>query len=148
MTIHIVPQHDEPDEMPLTLADARARNLPAYEPRPCFVCGSAAVHSIGGRRYCADCAPLPPAPTRVHVTAQMLADVWADGRRSEVAGILAALPQVERGRLETEYLKLLRRRGHRISLTVIKRQFQLVIALPASESEVERAGYVVERLAA
>lgn len=148
MTIHIVPQHDELDEMPLTADEARARNLPAYEPRPCFICGGPAVHSIGGRRYCPNCAPLPPPPARVHVTAQMLADVWADGRRSEVAGILAALPREERGRLETEYLKLLRRRGHRISLTVIRRQFQLVIALPASESEAERAGYVVERRAA
>lgn len=85
---------------------------------------------------------------RPHVTATMIADIWQDGRRDEVAQILAGLPADDRNRVETEYLELLRRRGHRITLRVIKRQFELVIALPASPCEAERAGYVVERLAA
>ena len=85
---------------------------------------------------------------RPHVTATMIADVWQDGRRDEVAQILNSLPAHERNRVETEYLKLLRARGHRIHLRVVRRQFELVIALPASPCEAERAGYVVERLAA
>jgi hypothetical protein len=85
---------------------------------------------------------------RPHVTAQMVADVWQDGRRDEVAQILDTLPATDRNRVETEYLKLLRAKGHRITLRVVKRQFELVIALPASPCEAERAGYVVERLAA
>lgn len=85
---------------------------------------------------------------RPHVTATMIADVWQDGRRSEVAQILAALPADDRNRVETEYLQLLRARGHRVTLRVVRQQFELVIALPASPCEAERAGYVVERLAA
>lgn len=98
---------------------------------------------------CACCAPdpTPPAP-RQHVTATMIADIWQDGRRDEVAQILAALPATDRNRVETEYLKLLRSRGHRITLRVVRQQFELVIALPASPCEAERAGYIVERLAA
>lgn len=85
---------------------------------------------------------------RPHVTAQMVADIWQDGRRDEVAELLRSLPATDRNRIETEYLKLLRAKGHRITLRVVKRQFELVIALPASPCEAERAGYVVERLAA
>jgi hypothetical protein len=78
----------------------------------------------------------------------MLADVWQDGRREEVARILAGLSRADRNRIETEYLKLLRERGHRITLRVVKLQFELVIALPSSPDREERNGYIVERLAA
>ncbi len=121
---------------------ARQERRADLETRRCFVCRGLAIHTINGRRYCSRCAPSPPAPARTHVTAQMIADIWQDGRREEVARILEALPHEERNRLETEYLKLLRARGHRITLHIVKRQFQLVIALP------EPANCDVERLAA
>lgn len=60
--------------------------------------------------------------------ATIIADTWRqEGGPRMVHQMLAGLPDVARSRLATEYLRLLRRNGHRISLAVVKRQFELVV---------------------
>lgn len=102
-------------------------------PRPCYICGGPAIHTINGRRYCATCAPMspPPAP-RVHVTAQMLRDIWQDERGPRrIAHLLRELPWEDRERLCQDYWRLLRATGHDVSLVDIGIQFCVVERLAA-----------------
>lgn len=141
MTIHIVPEHSEdPDEMPLTPAligvilDWDGAVQAAREkltPRPCAGCGGPAVHSIAGKRWCDDCAPLSPPPAALHVTAQMIADIWSVEGPQRVATVLARLPWEDRERLCQDYWRLLRQRGHGASLVEIGIQFCVVERLAA-----------------
>lgn len=111
------------DERALSLARVaaalRGEQPEAVGPR-CPKCGH--LFDEWGRCGCS-----PRAPARMHVTAQMLADIWQDGRAGEVAQLLAGLDDGERNRLETDYLKLLRARGHKIRLRVVKGLFALTI---------------------
>jgi hypothetical protein len=105
--------------------------IPSAEPRPCYVCGRPALHTIGGRRYCSECAPMTPPPARIHVTAQMLFDIWSVEGPARVAATLRQLPHDDRDRLAREYWNLLRGKGHNASLVEIGIQFCVVERLAA-----------------
>lgn len=81
---------------------------------------------------CCTPEPTPPAP-RIHVTAQMIADIWQDeGGPARVAKLLRQLPAGERNRLAVDYWGLLRRRGcHELSLVEVGIQFCVVERLAA-----------------
>jgi hypothetical protein len=109
-----------PDEMPAELAQ-----FAAEWDHAAWMAKLAALFGVP------DPDPTPPA-TRMHVTAQMIADIWGDENGpARVAAIVRTLDEPTRNRLAVDWWTLLRRRGHAVSLVEVGIQLCVVERLAA-----------------
>jgi hypothetical protein len=118
VSVQIVPDH-EPNDMPAELAQFAAEwDYAAWMAKLAALFGTP--------------DPTPPAAPRMHVTAQMIADIWQDENGpARVAAIVRTLDEPTRNRLAVDWWNLLRRRGHAVSLVEVGVQLCVVERLAA-----------------